>query len=53
MSKDTAGVSAGITAWLDQEWTSRQLQPESLIGRLHEACAAVIGQLPDAKFDSP
>jgi hypothetical protein len=52
MSKDTAGVSANITAWLDQEWTSRQLQPELLIARLHEACAAVIGQLPDAKFDS-
>jgi eukaryotic-like serine/threonine-protein kinase len=52
MSKDMSKISASITAWLDQEWASRQLQPELLIGRLHEACAAAIGQLPDAKFDS-
>ena len=50
--KDPSATRAAVTAWLDEQWVARRLQPELLIERLHEACAAVIGQPADDKFDA-
>jgi serine/threonine protein kinase len=50
--KDAASVRPTVSAWLEEQWTSRHLQPELLLERLQETCAAAIGQLPEAKFDA-
>lgn len=50
--KDTTFVRPAVAEWLDEQWANRQLQPEMLIERLQQTCAAAIGQQPDAKFDA-
>jgi len=50
--KDAASVRPAVSAWLEEQWTSRHLQPELLLERLQQVCAAAIGQSPEAKFDS-
>jgi hypothetical protein len=52
MAKDADPVRAAVQAWLDEQWEARQLRPEQVIDRVHDACQAVLGQVPDAKFDA-
>jgi hypothetical protein len=52
MMRDSTYARPAVTAWLDEQWVIRQLQPELLIERLQSTCAAAIGQPPDAKFDA-
>lgn len=51
-SKDHAQIRPSVAEWLEEQWTSRRLQPELLIERLHEACAAAVGQDPETKLDA-
>jgi serine/threonine protein kinase len=50
-AKDLEPVRPAVTAWLDEQWESRQLAPELLIDRLAAAAEAAIGGPPEAKFD--
>jgi serine/threonine protein kinase len=51
-AKDNPGVRAPVQAWIEEQWTARQLVPDMVIDRLHAACAAAIGVSPDAKFEA-
>jgi serine/threonine protein kinase len=50
--KDLDPVRLAVTAWLDEQWESRQLAPEQLIDRLTAAAEAAVGGPPDARFDA-
>ncbi len=51
-AKDLDSVRPAVTAWLEEQWASRQLAPEQLIERLTAAAEAVASGPPDARFDA-
>ena len=51
-ARTSTPVRPAVTAWLDEQWASRQLAPEQLIDRLTAAAEAAVGGPPDARFDA-
>jgi serine/threonine protein kinase len=51
-AKDLEPVRPAVTAWLDEQWASRQLAPEQLIDRLTIAAETAVGGPPEARFDA-
>jgi serine/threonine protein kinase len=52
MSPDATAVQAEVQDWVAAEWEKRQLAPVGLTDPLEAACEKVLGEMPEAAFQT-
>jgi hypothetical protein len=52
MSKESSHLRDAVSGWLAEQWASRQLDSESVLGRLHDVVRGRLAGDPEAVFDA-
>src|SRR5262249_25716572 len=52
MSKESSHLRDAVAAWLADQWSQRQLEPDPIVQRLRESVRATLSGEPETVFDA-